>query len=217
VRIPTDAAGALLNQNAVKLTPEVRFDRAFLFYLLRNDNFKTYIIGTAQGAASQAAITLDAIRGYELDLPPLQVQQRIASILSAYDELIENSQRRIRLLDNYPGATANGTIFDFRILPSRVTSGTRWTMLVEAMISSAGSLLKSRSWIPRQISSVRGQVWIFDRARTTSGSVRSISTRPSWTSFEISQRTIPEMLQVSADRSLRSFGVREPWRAWMTI
>jgi AraC-like DNA-binding protein len=35
VRIPADAAGALLNQNAVKLTPEVRFDRAFLFYLLR--------------------------------------------------------------------------------------------------------------------------------------------------------------------------------------
>lgn len=99
VRIPTDAAGALLNQNAVKLTPEVRFDRAFLFYLLRNDNFKTYIIGTAQGAASQAAITLDAIRGYEFALPPLPMQRRIASILSAYDELIENSQRRIKILE----------------------------------------------------------------------------------------------------------------------
>jgi len=34
-----------------------------------------------------------------LSLPPLPVQRRIAGILSAYDELMENSQRRIRLLE----------------------------------------------------------------------------------------------------------------------
>jgi len=100
VRIPTEAAGALLNQNAVKLTPAEHVDQQYLFYLLRSENFKTYIIGTAQGAASQAAITLDAIRGYEFALPPLPVQRRIAGILSAYDELIENSQRRIRILES---------------------------------------------------------------------------------------------------------------------
>lgn len=99
VRIPGEVAGSLLNQNAVKLIPADSFDRTFLFYLLRNDDFKTYIIGTAQGAASQAAITLEAIRSYEFELPPLPVQRRIASILSAYDELIENSQRRIRILE----------------------------------------------------------------------------------------------------------------------
>jgi type I restriction enzyme S subunit len=99
VRIPTNAAGALLNQNAVKLSPAEDLDAQFLFYLLRCDDFKTYIIGTAQGAASQAAITLGAIRAYEFAVPPLPVQQRIAGILSAYDELIENSQRRIRLLE----------------------------------------------------------------------------------------------------------------------
>jgi type I restriction enzyme S subunit len=100
VRIPIDVAGALLNQNAVKLTPVGKFDKTFLFYLLRNEDFKTYIIGTAQGAASQAAITLEAIRGYEFELPPLPIQHRIAGILSAYDELIENSQRRIKILES---------------------------------------------------------------------------------------------------------------------
>ena len=34
-----------------------------------------------------------------IDVPPLPVQRRIAGILSAYDELMENSQRRIRLLE----------------------------------------------------------------------------------------------------------------------
>ena len=99
VSIPSNAAGSLLNQNAVKLSPTAGLDRNFLFYLLRGEDFKTYIIGTAQGAASQAAITLDAIRSYQFSRPPLAIQQRIAGILSAYDELIENSQRRIKILE----------------------------------------------------------------------------------------------------------------------
>ena len=36
---------------------------------------------------------------FEFRLPPLPVQRRIAGILSAYDELMENSQRRIRILE----------------------------------------------------------------------------------------------------------------------
>ena len=39
------------------------------------------------------------LRNFEVSIPPLPVQRRIAGILSAYDELIENSQRRIRILE----------------------------------------------------------------------------------------------------------------------
>lgn len=39
------------------------------------------------------------MRQIKLPLPPLPVQQRIAGILSAYDELIENSRRRIKILE----------------------------------------------------------------------------------------------------------------------
>jgi type I restriction enzyme S subunit len=42
----------------------------------------------------------DAMRTYEFGLPPLPAQQRIAEILSAYDELIENSQKRIKILES---------------------------------------------------------------------------------------------------------------------
>ena len=45
------------------------------------------------------SLNQDIIRRIPLWLPPLQVQKRIAGILSAYDELIENSQRRIRILE----------------------------------------------------------------------------------------------------------------------
>ena len=40
------------------------------------------------------------IEGVEIPLPPLPVQRRIAGILSAYDDLIENCQRRIRILED---------------------------------------------------------------------------------------------------------------------
>ena len=39
------------------------------------------------------------LRSVPVKFPPLPVQQRIAGILSAYDELIENSQRRIKILE----------------------------------------------------------------------------------------------------------------------
>jgi type I restriction enzyme S subunit len=114
VRIPEIAAGALLNQNAVKLSPSKCVDPRFLYYLLRNEDFKTYIIGTAQGAASQAAITLESIKAYEFDLPTLSVQCRIAGILSAYDDLIENNQRRIKILEEMARSLYRDWFVNFR-------------------------------------------------------------------------------------------------------
>lgn len=99
VKVPSGLEGALLNQNAVKIFCDERIDNGFLFYLLKNDSFKAYIIGTAQGAANQASITLDSIKKYTFRLPPIYAQRKIASILSAYDDLIENNAKRIKLLE----------------------------------------------------------------------------------------------------------------------
>ncbi|MDP6703867.1 MAG: restriction endonuclease subunit S, partial [archaeon] len=99
VRIPLKARGALLNQNAVKLIPSEDLHQRFFFYLLRSSFFKNYIVGTAQGAASQASITLASIREFRFSLPEPTAQRRIASILSSYDDLIENNHSRIRILE----------------------------------------------------------------------------------------------------------------------
>src|SRR5207245_11244216 len=53
---------------------------------------------SAYGAAIQN-INTDILRQTEIPFPALPVQRRIAGVLSAYDELMENSQRRIRLLE----------------------------------------------------------------------------------------------------------------------
>jgi type I restriction enzyme, S subunit len=49
-----------------------------------------------------------------IELPSICVQQRIAGILSAYDELIENSQRRIRILESMAHDLYREWFVDFR-------------------------------------------------------------------------------------------------------
>jgi type I restriction enzyme S subunit len=44
-------------------------------------------------------MAIGLLKEMPVEVPPLPVQRRIAGILSAYDELMENSQRRIRLLE----------------------------------------------------------------------------------------------------------------------
>ena len=54
-------------------------------------------IGAAQ--AAQPNVNLTILRGFEVPLPSLEEQARIAEILSAYDDLIENNRRRMVLLE----------------------------------------------------------------------------------------------------------------------
>jgi type I restriction enzyme S subunit len=59
----------------------------------------TKIANKAQGAANQANISPGDVEGVEINLPPLPTQRKIAGILSAYDDLIENNLKRIKLLE----------------------------------------------------------------------------------------------------------------------
>lgn len=101
VCVPRSFCGALLNQNIVKLSSidDELLDNRFLYYKLKGNDFKQHNLGNAVGAANQASITLDTIRAFQLKLPPLPIQRRIVNILSAYDDLIENNQKQIKLLE----------------------------------------------------------------------------------------------------------------------
>ena len=70
----------------------------FLFYLLNTASVRGQIKGSASGATVRHT-SPSRIYEVSVELPPIPVQRRIAGILSAYDELMENSQRRIRILE----------------------------------------------------------------------------------------------------------------------
>ena len=113
--IPALAHGALLNQNAVCIRPSSSgVDKAWLGYLGRSQVFHEYVIRCARGSASQVRMAIGLLKEMPVDLPPLAVQQRIAGILSAYDELIENSQRRIKILESMARALYREWFVHFR-------------------------------------------------------------------------------------------------------
>ena len=99
VHVPCSLEGALLNQNAVKILPKQDVDKDYLYYRLRCDDFKDHVISEARGAANQASITLDTIKSFEFIIPDYEQQCRIASMISIYDNCIENNQKQIRLLE----------------------------------------------------------------------------------------------------------------------
>ena len=88
-----------LGQNTVCISPDrQKIQPTFLYGALNSDDLFHQIRSYVSGA-SQGTISLKNIRKLQVPVPPLPVQQRIAGILAAYDELIENSQRRIKILE----------------------------------------------------------------------------------------------------------------------
>jgi type I restriction enzyme S subunit len=72
-------------------------DARFLYFTVTNQPFTDYLAANAKGAAYPAVDT-DTIERAEIFLPPFSAQRKIAAILSAYDDLIENNLQRIRIL-----------------------------------------------------------------------------------------------------------------------
>ena len=73
-------------------------DSRYLYYVMLTREFYMQADSVAIGAA-QRTISLTSLRNMKVKLPSLDVQQRIATILSRYDSLIENYQKQIKLLE----------------------------------------------------------------------------------------------------------------------
>jgi type I restriction enzyme S subunit len=63
--------------------------------------------------STQDNLSLDKLLSFDFLVPPLPTQRRIAGMLSAYDELIENSQRRIKILESMARALYREWFVDF--------------------------------------------------------------------------------------------------------
>ena len=64
--------------------------------------------------ATQDNLSLDKLLSFPIRTPPLPVQRRIARILSAYDDLIENNQRRIKILEEMARSLYREWFVNFR-------------------------------------------------------------------------------------------------------
>ena len=89
-----------LGQRTVLIRPtKTKVDPLYLQYLLLGDEIQGLMHGKSTGS-TVAHLNMSDIRSMPLPaLPPLHVQQKIAAVLSAYDDLIENNTRRIAILE----------------------------------------------------------------------------------------------------------------------
>lgn len=86
------------NQQINSIIPSEQYCADFIYYLMKTKKSEILGIGTAGGSAVPI-ISKSEFCDLDVIVPNLPVQRRIAAVLGAYDDLIENNRRRIALLE----------------------------------------------------------------------------------------------------------------------
>jgi type I restriction enzyme, S subunit len=66
----------------------------FIYYFLKTLNIEKF-----NAASAVPGLDRNVLHKIDVNLPPLSIQRKIASILSTYDDMIENNLKRIKLLE----------------------------------------------------------------------------------------------------------------------
>ncbi len=105
--------GMMIQKALHRIRPKPVLDYQFLYYNLlqigQRKGFEQYFTG-----ATIKHLPGEKLAKLEVDIPPLPIQNHIVGILSAYDNLIENSQRRIRVLELIASALYREWFVHFR-------------------------------------------------------------------------------------------------------
>jgi len=91
--------GSCSNDVLVFASKDEKIDKEFLYYRLSTDDFFDHVMAGSNGVKMPRG-NKKSIMDYSFLVPPLKTQKKIASILSNYDQLIENNNQRIKLLES---------------------------------------------------------------------------------------------------------------------
>ena len=83
----------------VRIRVNPNYDSRYVGFVVESDEYKRFIQLNLGGAAQPQA-NAQVLTSFPIPLPPLPTQRKIATILSAYDNLIENNTRRIKILED---------------------------------------------------------------------------------------------------------------------
>ena len=99
VALVTNGEKVCLGQRTVLIRPkQEEVNPEFLVYYLLSPQQQYELLGTANGV-TVAHVNLPVIRNLPINIPERCVQDKIANILSSFDNLIENNQKQIKLLE----------------------------------------------------------------------------------------------------------------------
>jgi type I restriction enzyme, S subunit len=86
----------------------------FASYFFMTEEHQQWIMNQCSHGATMSSLNQGILERIELPMPSLSVQRRIAGILSAYDDLIENCQRRIKILESMARSLYREWFVNFR-------------------------------------------------------------------------------------------------------
>jgi len=91
----------VVHNNCFKIIPDEKLiNKGFVYYFFKQPLVYQQINAFAKGAA-QADLNHSAFKSLNFKYPEsIETQQKIATILSNYDNLIENNEKRIKILEN---------------------------------------------------------------------------------------------------------------------
>ena len=98
-RFPKELLPAYINQRVCRVMPKnEKLDVNFLFHFLNSNMFENDAVRNSAGAA-QLNLSTNWLAEYEIPLPNLATQQRIAAILDQADALIQNNRAIVQKYD----------------------------------------------------------------------------------------------------------------------
>jgi type I restriction enzyme S subunit len=114
--IKKDQVGFICGTGCIKISFDdfSQISTQYLNYYLARKDIVEWLDLNAVGATMKN-ISGEILKKLPILLPPLATQQKIASILSAYDDLIENNLRRIKLLEEMAAITYKEWFVNFTI------------------------------------------------------------------------------------------------------
>lgn len=156
VYIKNDKPFAFQRHIAILRTNEKLLSK-FLYYTMLTKDFYMMADSVAIGAA-QRTVTLTALRNMKIKVPNIKTQAKIISVLSSYDDLIENNQKQIKLLEEAAQRLYKEWFVDFRF------PGHENTTFVDGLpegweylpIKDAFSWIRGKSYTSLELSDTEG-------------------------------------------------------------
>lgn len=154
--------------NCFKIIPNDNISKDFLFYLLKQKPFQENIVRIASKAA-QPDLTHSAFKSIEITIPDnYAAQTHIASVLSTYDDLIGNNEKRIKALEEMAQLLYVEWFVKFKFpgheKVKMVDSGTEYGKIPQGWevkkLSEVASFVRGCSYSSEEINDYRGDYYI---------------------------------------------------------
>lgn len=149
------------SDNTIVIKNNKNTDPSFLYFLLKHLNLNQYA-----GGAAQPLITHTLLKQINISVPDLPTQTHIASVLSTYDDLIENNEKRIKALEEMAQLLYTEWFVKFKFPGHKkvkmVDSGTEYGKIPQGW--GVKNLLDSKTFLPckNRIKKFEGEKLYFD-------------------------------------------------------